>query len=105
MPRLARAALRPTFSLLLAAALALPLGGCFVHRHRIGLGPSGIGEESARQVYLFFGLIRVNEVDPQRMAKDLTSYEIESGYEFMDILLAPILLPLTMTSRTVTVRT
>jgi len=35
----------------------------------------------------------------------LTSYTIETSYGFMDILLQPLLLPLTMTSRTVTVRT
>ena len=75
------------------------------HRHTIGTGPTGLGEQSARQYYVLFGLIRFNEVDPQRLADNLTSYEIESGYSFVDILLAPLLLPLTVTSRTVTVRT
>ena len=39
------------------------------------------------------------------MADGLTSYEIESKFGFLDLLLQPLLLPLTMTSRTVTVRT
>ena len=47
-------------------------------RHIIGLGPTGLGEVSARQYYILFGLVQFNEVDTQRMAGDLTSYTIES---------------------------
>lgn len=75
------------------------------HRHSIGLGATGTGEVSARQIYLLFGLFEVNEVDAQRMAPDLTSYTIETRFGFVDLLLSPLLLPLTLTSRTVVVRT
>ena len=74
-------------------------------RHIIGLGPTGLGEVSARQYYILFGLVQFNEVDTQRMAGDLTSYTIESEISLVDILLMPLLLPLTTTSRTVTVKT
>lgn len=83
--------------------LVLLASACSAHRHRVGLGPTGIGEESSRQFYLFFGLLPINEVNVQRMAVDLSSYEIESSYSFVDIILTPLLLPLTVTSRTVTV--
>ncbi len=79
-------------------------GGCVSHEHVVGLGPTGLGEESVRQVYVLFGLVPFNEVNVQRMASDLTSYSVETEYSLVDLLLAPLLLPLTATSRTVTVR-
>jgi hypothetical protein len=79
--------------------------GCTSHYHSIGLGPTGSAEQSERQYYFLFGLIRINEVDPGRMAADLTSYSIETEFSFTDLLLSPLLIPLTVTSRTVTVRT
>lgn len=75
------------------------------HQHSIGLGATGTGVETARQYYVLFGFAKVNEVDPQRMAGGLTSYSIETSYGLLDLLLAPFLLPLTATSRTVVVRT
>jgi len=85
--------------------LALAASGCVSHQHSIGLGATGTGVETARQYYVLFGLAKVNEVDPQRMAAGLTSYSIDTSFSFLDLLLAPFLLPLTATSRTVVVRT
>jgi hypothetical protein len=80
-------------------------GGCASHRHVIGLGPTGLGETSVRQFYVLFGLVTFNEVNVQRMADDLTGYTVETEFSLIDLLLAPLLLPLTATSRTVTVKT
>lgn len=85
--------------------LLLPaLGGCVHHVHRIGTGPTGIGEVSERQVYVLFGLFRWNVVETERLAGDVTGYEIVTEYSWTDLLLMPVLLVLTATSRTVTVR-
>ena len=91
--------------LALACLLALLLApsACQVHTHRVGGGPTGIGQESERQFYLFFGLVQINDVDVQRYAADLTSYEIRSEFSWVDLLLAPLLMPFTVTTRTVTV--
>lgn len=83
------------------ALLLLP--ACQTHRHRVGTGPVGAGSESLRQFYLFFGLLRISESDGQRITREATSYEIVTEYSIVDMLLQPLLLPLTMTSRTVTV--
>lgn len=83
--------------------LAYFLSGCVSHQHRVGVGPTGVGESSARQLYLFFGLMTVNDVDVQRLTDNLTGYAIETEFSFIDLLLTPVLLPFTMTSRTVTV--
>jgi hypothetical protein len=94
-----------TLAVAVAAAVSAVSAGCVAHEHRIGLGPTGLGETSVRQFYFFFGLVTFNEVNVQRIASDLTSYTIESEFSWTDLLLAPILLPFTVTSRTVTVKT
>jgi len=86
----------------LAAALA---SGCVSHRHVVGLGATGSSATTARQYYLFFGLVPLNTIDSQRMAPDLTSYSIETRFGVADLLLSPFLLPFTLTTRTVVVRT
>lgn len=96
---------RPLARRMLAASAALILGACSMHTHVVGLGPNGIAQTSARQYWMFFGLLDLNEVDTQRLAGDLTSYRITTAWSFTDILLTPLLLPLTVTSRTVTVET
>ena len=88
-----------------ALALLLLAGSCVSHRHSVGLGATGTGTQTERQFYILFGVFQANEVSAQRMADGVTSYEIESRFGWYDFLLQPFLLPLTMTSRTVTVRT
>ncbi len=73
------------------------------HTHVVGVGSTGMGTESMRQYYLFFGLLPLNEVNVQRETGDLTGYEIYSEYGFVDMLLSPLLIFVTATSRTVTV--
>lgn len=87
------------------AFAAATTAGCAAHEHVIGLGPTGLAETTVRQYYLFFGLVRLNEVNPQNLANSLTSYSIRSEFSFTDLLLMPFMLPLTVTSRTVTVKT
>lgn len=91
-------------ALLLGIALSLS-AGCVTHSHTVGIGATGAESVTARQYYWLFGLIEVNEVDAQRMSGDLTSYEIETGFGAVDFLLAPLLLPILTTSRTVVVKT
>ena len=82
----------------------LSLPSCLAHEHTVGLGPNDLGSESARQFYSLGGLMRWNEVDTQRMTKELRSYRITTYYSWVDLLLAPILFPLLgTTSRTVVV--
>jgi len=87
----------------LVLLLLLATGGCSMHRHVVGAGPQGLGEESARQLYWLFGLFRLNEVNAQNLADERTSYEIVTEQSFVDLLLFPLLIPFTVTTRTVTV--
>jgi len=89
---------------LVTLVLVLPLAtSCKTHRHRIAGGATGIGQQSERQWYWLFGLAQINEVNVQRMVPDLTSYDIETSQTFVDFLLAPLLFPFTLATRTVTV--
>lgn len=94
-----------TVRTLLAVALSFAATGCVSHQHVVGLGPTGTGSVSARQYYMLFGLLQVNEVDTQRFAPELTSYSIDTRFSLTDLLLTTLLLPLTVTTRTVTVKT
>ena len=79
------------------------LCSCVGHTHVVGVGPTGLGTDTMRQYYLFFGLVTLNEVNVQRVTGDLSGYEIESEFSTVDFLLAPVLFFFTGTSRTVTV--
>ncbi|HLU38434.1 MAG TPA: hypothetical protein VK081_03560 [Planctomycetota bacterium] len=85
------------------ALLLLCPSACLAHEHRVGVGPLGTGSAVARQYYLLFGLVRLNEVDSQRLALDRTSFAVRTSFSFWDFVLAPVLLPLTICSRTVVV--
>jgi hypothetical protein len=87
-----------------ALGLLLSSSSCFVHEHRFGVGAVGVGSSSARQYYLLFGLVRLNDVDAQRLAAGKTSYAVRTSFTWWDFVLAPFLLPVTMSSRSVTVQ-
>ena len=65
-----------------------------------------------QQYYLFFGLIRLNEVDIQRVVGEYTSYDVEVGFSYRDgfwqsigdAMVSMLFLPLTVTRQTVTVK-
>lgn len=57
----------------------------------------------ARQYYLFWGLVQLNEADSQRLAGQQSGYEIVTYYSWTDLVLTPFLFPLLTSSRTVTV--
>lgn len=97
---LSRPPIRSLLTLLLAASL---LTGCFVHQHRVGNGAAGIDEVHTREYYLFFGLMRINEVDTQRYAQDAVSYDVTTKFGFTDILITALLGPLSVTSRSITI--
>jgi hypothetical protein len=46
-----------------AALAAFVAPGCVSHSHPVGLGATGTAEQSARQFYLFFGLVPLNTVE------------------------------------------
>ncbi len=76
------------------------------------MGSNGIDQQTMQQYYLFFGLVRLNEVDIQRVVGDVTSYDVEIGFSYRDgfwasigdFLVSTLFLPLTVTRQAVTVK-
>lgn len=77
--------------------------GCASHIHTVGAGPQTGQVESARQWYILFGAIPLNNVDTNEMANGAENYEIETATGFVDILISMPASYITVSSRTVTV--
>ena len=77
--------------------------GCCAHIHKIGNGPAGNNKIEARQWYILWGLIPINEVDSHAMAGDATNYEIRTEMTPIDFIIGMFVGVITVNSRTVTV--
>ena len=78
--------------------------GCSTHVHKVGNGAQGIDMIEARQWYVLFGLVPINEVDTNVMAGGATDYEIMTEANLIDIVIGAFTGAVTVGSRTVTVR-
>lgn len=86
--------------LLLVAILTV---GCAVHQYDMGKGPSKGEVETARQWYILWGLIPLNNVDAQTMIGSSTDYSVRTAQEPLDVIMNIVTTYVTVTSRTVTV--
>ena len=59
--------------------------GCATHVHNIGTGPEIGHKVTARQWYLFYGLVPLNSVDTNKMANSAENYEIQTQVGSVDI--------------------
>ena len=77
--------------------------GMFSHvqQVRVGMGGNDIGTEVLHQYYFFFGLIRMNDTNIQRVVADFTSYDITTGCTYWDWFWSTLLLPLTVSRHTI----
>lgn len=76
--------------------------GCMAHRHVVGNGGSGQTEE-ARQWYVLWGLVPINNVDSQQMAGGSSNYTIETEITPLDFVINIFTSFVTVYSRTVSV--
>ena len=58
---------------------------CATHVHHIGTGPEEGQRVTARQWYLFYGLVPLNTVDTNKMADSAINYEIQTQTGPIDI--------------------
>ncbi len=79
------------------------LVGCSAHVHDVGNGARGLDIEQARQWYVLFGLVPINEVDTNEMADGAANYTIETEQSFLDSVINMFTGMITVSSRTVTV--
>ena len=93
---------RKLSAVFLIAAMLFVIG-CTAHTHKIGNGAQGSDIMEARQWYVLWGLIPINEVDTNAMAGEATDYEITTQYTALDAVISIVLSEISIQCRTVTV--
>ena len=78
--------------------------GCAAHVHKVGNGAQGSDITEARQWYVLWGLVPINDVDTNTMAAGVTDYEITTQYTALDAIISAVLSEISISCRTVTVR-
>ena len=77
--------------------------GCASHTHVVGNGAQGIDTTEARQWYILWGMVPINDVDTNAMAGGATDYEITTQFNMIDIVINAVVANVSILSRTVTV--
>lgn len=78
--------------------------GCAAHTHVVGKGAQGTDTMEARQWYVLWGLVPINDVDTNAMASGATDYEITTQYTALDAIISTVLSEISINCRTVTVQ-
>lgn len=78
--------------------------GCAAHTHKVGKGAQGYDITAARQWYVLWGLVPINDADTNAMAAGATDYEITTSITPVDFIINAIGSYITVNCRTVTVR-
>jgi len=90
-------------TLIVLFAFVFTIAGCYTNHHIIGDGPQGKTELSEKQWYILWGLVPLNTVDTNKMAGDVTDYEITTQHSFVDLLISAITGIVTIQVKSVTV--
>ncbi|MDX1547910.1 MAG: hypothetical protein R3247_13025 [Rhodothermales bacterium] len=96
-------AVKQGFATLLLLVLLGVASGCTGHMHVIGNGASSGEVVEARQWYVLWGLVPINDVDTSDMAGGATNYTIETEQSALDVIINIFTGAITVYSRTVTV--
>ena len=94
--------LRRLSAVLLIVAMVFVVG-CAAHTHKVGHGPAFNQTTVERQWYILYGLVPINDVDTQVMAKGRSNYEITTLVTPVDFIYRALFSPVTITCRTVAV--
>ena len=92
------------FSVVLLIVAMLFVIGCAAHVHKVGEGTQGNDITMARQWYVLWGLVPINDVDTNAMAEEATDYEITTSVTPLDFVINAVLGNISINCRTVTVQ-
>lgn len=95
--------LRKLSAVFLVVAMLFVIG-CAAHTHKVGNGAQGYDVTEARQWYIVWGLVPINDVDTNAMAGEATDYEITTSYTPIDFIIGVVAGSVSISSRTVSVR-
>ena len=78
--------------------------GCAAHTHKVGNGAQGTDIVEARQWYVLWGLVPINDVDTNAMAGEATDYDITTQVTVLDFVISAVLGNVSVNCRSVTVQ-
>jgi len=84
--------------------MLLSLVACSTHIHKVGNGAQGNSIQTARQWYVLFGLVPLNDVNTNQMAAGATNYEIKTEQTFIDVLITAFTSYVSVSCRSVEVK-
>ena len=61
--------------------------GCYTMNHKVGQGAQGSTTVEAKQWYVLFGLVPINNVDSKQMASGATDYTVTTQMSFIDVVI------------------
>ena len=94
---------RKLSAVLLIVAMLFVIG-CAAHVHTVGKGAQSNDITIARQWYVLWGVVPINEVDTNAMAEGATDYEITTLVTPIDFVISAVLGQVSINCRTVTVQ-
>ena len=97
-----RQTVKHLFTLLMVFGV-LTFSSCYTMEHTVGEGAQSNKVETAKQWYVLWGLVPLNEVDSKAMADGDTNYTVVTEMSFIDGLISSVLGGLTIGTRTVEV--
>ena len=95
--------LRKLSAVLLIVAMLFVIG-CAAHVHQVGKGAQGNDITLARQWYVLWGLVPINDVDTNAIAEGAIDYEITTSVTPIDFVINAVLGQVSIYCRTVTVQ-
>ena len=97
--------MRKTLSLILATVfVAITISACYTQTHVVGRGAQSGVTETARQWYVLWGLVPINNVDSKGMAGGASDYTITTQDSFLDIIISSFTSVITVACRSVEVK-
>jgi hypothetical protein len=95
--------MRRTVAMLLIVVMTMVMLGCSAHAHKVGAGAQGSDIQTARQWYVLWGIIPINEIDTNTMAGPVNDYEVRTEQSAVDFIISMFTGIVTVNCRTVTV--
>lgn len=78
--------------------------GCYSQTFVVGKGAQTAQSESARQWFILWGLVPLNEVNSKTMASGSTDYTIKTEHSFVDMVISAFTGIVTVSCKTVEVK-
>ncbi len=95
--------MKKLIAVLLIFLFSFSMAGCYTNNHIIGEGAQSNQTVEARQWYILWGLVPLNEVNSAELAGGAENYEITTEHTFVDVVISIFTGIVTVGPRTVKV--